>query len=172
MINHISIFRDLTLILTMVSIFTILVVTIHKLIRRAAFFQGMTAVLVAVSLSVLFLVALSPFLSVPVSGSGNAANSSVGYFYLLPGISLAVAAAVVFSQVLLLASRIPSGDNPLPSNGETDTKESGSLAAKPTLKLGRPKKTESKSPSALQKPAGKGKNEVKANDGIKGAATT
>jgi hypothetical protein len=156
---------------TLASIFTILVVTILKLIRQAAFFQGKTAVVMAVSLSLLFLVALSQFLAVPAAGPGNAENAPVGYFYLLPGVGLAVAAVVVLSQVLLLASRIPPSEEPPTSDGETYAKESKYSLAKPKSR-GRPKKTEAGRSPAAQKSGGKGKSEAKASSTAEGAATT
>jgi hypothetical protein len=118
MINHISILRELAMLVALASIFTILVVTILKLLRRAAFFQGTTAVIMAVSLSLLFLVVLSQSLAVPgeayyATGSGSEENAATDYFPL-PGIALAVAAAVVLSQVLLLASKTSPDEKPGP----------------------------------------------------------
>jgi len=63
--GYISIFQDLTLFVTLASVFIVLVVTLMKIVERAAFFQGKTAVLMAVALSILFLVALSQFLVGP-----------------------------------------------------------------------------------------------------------
>lgn len=143
MINHISILRDLTLIVTMASIFTVLVLMILTVLRRAAFFEGARAVAMAVSLSLLFLIALFQFLVFPTAASGNAANAPVGYFYLLPGVALAVAAAVVLSQVLLLASRIPPSEKLSTGDGETVAKESENSLTK-TKSRGRPKKKEDK----------------------------
>ena len=134
MFNYMTILKGLILLVTLVSIFTILLVTVLKIIRRASFFRGKTAVLIAVSLSLLFLVALSMLLIIPESGSDNSVNESTGYFYLLPGVGLTVAAAVVLSQILLLAA------NTLPSE------KSELLAKKPVnavvkaKSLGRPKK--------------------------------
>ena len=135
-----SILKEVPLVATLASIFAILVATILKVIKRAEFFYGKTAVLVAVSLSVLFLVALSQFLAEPpeayhAPGSGSGINAATRYF-LLPGVALGVAAAVVLSQVLLLASRMPPDENPEP------------LAKKPNLAVvkskspGKPKKKE------------------------------
>ena len=137
MINHISILRDLTLIVTMASIFTVLVVMILKVLRRAAFFEGARAVVMAVSLSLLFLIALSQFLVFPTTGSRNAVNAAVDYFYPLPWVALAVAAAVVLSQVLLLASRIPPSEEPEPI-----AKKSEQAVVEPKSP-GRPKKEKS-----------------------------
>ncbi|MHC4680388.1 MAG: hypothetical protein ACYTEK_17005 [Planctomycetota bacterium] len=139
MIDHILILRAITLSVTLVSIFTVLLATILKLIRQAAFFHGKMAVITAVALSLLFLVALFPFLAVPATGSGNTVDAPVGYFYVLPGVALTVAAAVVLSQVLLLAARIPPSEEPPAGVRETDAKKSKSSLAKPKAR-GRPKK--------------------------------
>jgi len=155
--NYISILKDLTLIVTMASIFTVLVVMILKLLRQAAFFEGVRAVAMAVSLSLLFLVAFSQFLLFPVTGSGNAVNAAVDYFYPLPWVALAVAAAVILSQVLLLASRIPPSEEPSAGDRKTDAKESEHSLAKPKSR-GRPKKKEEKpaeiKPKEATEPAG------------------
>jgi len=164
-------FPEIVLVASLASIFAILVVTILKLIRRAAFFQGTTAVITAVSLSALFLVALSPFLAVPTAASGNAANAPVGYFYPLPWVALAVATAVVLSQVLLLASRIPPSEELPTGDRKTDSKESEHSLSKPKSR-GRPKKAESKRPPVPQKSGGKGKGEAKASSAAEGAAIT
>jgi uncharacterized membrane protein YozB (DUF420 family) len=164
--NYISIVRELTLLVTLVSIFTVLVVTMLKLIRRAAFFQGKTAVTVAVSLALLFLVALSQFLVFPATGSGNAVNAAVDYFYPMPWVALAVAASVVLSQVMLLASRIPPSEKPEPPVKKTEH------AAVKSRSPGRPKKAESGRPPAPQESGVKGKNEAKKSTTTEGAATT
>ena len=135
--NYMTIVRGLTLSVSLVSIFTVLVVTVLKVIRRAAFFKGKTAVLMAVSLSLLFLVALSQFLIVPDPGSGNSVNAPVGYIYLLPGVGLTVAAAVVLSQILLLAGRTSPSEGP-----ELLAKKSVSAVVKAKTS-GRPKKEKS-----------------------------
>jgi len=72
---------------TLASIFAIFLVTILKVIKRAGFFHRKTAVLVAVSLSILFLVALSQFLVEPpdahhTPGSGSGINAATRYFLL------------------------------------------------------------------------------------------
>jgi len=166
-----SILKEVPLVATLASIFAILVVTILKVIKRAEFFYGKTAVLVAVSLSVLFLVALSQFLVEPpdahhTPGSGSGVNATTRYF-LLPGVALGVAAAVVLSQVLLLASRMPPDEK-----SEPPAKKPERFMVKPKSP-GRLKKAESKRPPVPQKPSGKGKNEAKASGGAaEGAATT
>ena len=151
MSNYMTIVRGLMLSVTLASIFAIFLVTILKVIKRAGFFHRKTAVLVAVSLSILFLVALSQFLVEPpdahhTPGSGSGINAATRYF-LLPGVALGVAAAVVLSQVLLLASRMPPDEKPEP------------LAKKPDLAVvknnspGRPKKKEKPAEKPSKEPA-------------------
>ena len=153
--NYISILPEVMLMLTLAAIFVILFVTILKILRQVSFFQGKTAIMMAVSLSVLFLVALSQFLAVPggayhVTGFGNEVNATAGYFWL-PKVAFAVAAAVVFSQVLLLASRTPLSDKPEP------VAQKHERAAAKRQPPGRPKKekgTEKESKEAT-KPVGR-----------------
>jgi len=146
--NYILILRELIRLLTAASILIVTTVTVLKIIRRAGFYSGKTGVLMAVSLSLLFLVALSEALVFPALGSGNEVNATVGYFYLLPWVALAVAAAVVLSQVMLLASRTSPNEKPSASDGKTDAKESEYSLAKPKSR-GRPKKKERK-PSEIK----------------------
>ena len=130
--------KELPLVATLASILAILVATILRVIKRAEFFHGKTAVLVAVSLSVLFLIALSQFLVEPpdayhTPGSGSGVNAATRYF-LLPGVALGIAAAVLLSQVLLLASRKPPGEKSEPLAEKSD------LAVVKSKTPGRPKK--------------------------------
>ena len=114
--NYLTIVRGLILAVTLASIFAISVVTILKVIKRAEFFSGWSRALVAVSLSILFLVALSQFLVGPhdtyhASGS-DSGISGVARYFLLPAVALGVAAAVLLSQVLLLASKTSPDERP------------------------------------------------------------
>ena len=132
--------KELPLVATLASILAILVATILRVIKRAEFFHGKTAVLVAMSLSVLFLIALSQFLVGPpeayhARGSGSGVNAATRYF-LLPGVALGIAAAVLLSQVLLLASRKPADEKPEPLGKKPD------LAVVKSKTPGRPKKKE------------------------------
>jgi uncharacterized membrane protein YozB (DUF420 family) len=116
MYDHMTIIRGSILAVTLGSIFAIVLVTMLKVIERAGFFHRKTAVLVAVSLSILFLVALSQFLVGPwdayhTAGSDSGINGVARYF-LLPGVALGVAAAVLLSQVLLLASKTLPEERP------------------------------------------------------------
>jgi hypothetical protein len=149
---YMTIVRGLILSVTLASIFAVFVVTILKIMRRAGFSHGKTAVLVAVSLSLLFLVALSQFFIGPgnayhAAGSDNAGNA-VARYVLPPGIALGVAAAVLLSQILLLASRARADEQP------------ESLAKKPERPVrskpsGRPKKvkTAETEPKEASKPS-------------------
>jgi hypothetical protein len=128
-----TIVRGLMLSVTLASIFAIFLVTILKVIKRAGFFHRKTAVVVSTAISILFLVALSQFL-VGQGGADDTAGPNSGF--LLPAVALGIAAAVLLSQVLLLANRMPPDEKPEP------------LAKKPDLAIvksnspGRPKKKE------------------------------
>lgn len=113
--HHMTIVRVLTLSVTLASIFTVLVVTVLKVIRQAAFYGGKTALLISGALSVLFLVALSEYLVGPSGAYHTAVSDSVvkaASHSLLPGVALGVAAAVLLSQVLLLASKTSPDEKP------------------------------------------------------------
>jgi hypothetical protein len=147
---YLTIVRGLTLLVTLASIFAISVVTILRVMKQAEFLSGRSRALVAVSLSVLFLVALSQFLvgsgdAYHTAGSSTVVSSATRYF-LLPGVALGVAAAVLLSQVLLLASRTPATEQP-----ETPAKkpERGLVKAKSP---GRPKKKD----KPVEKPSKEG----------------
>ena len=136
--HYVTIVQVITLLVTLASIFAISMVTILKVIKRAEFFSGQSRTLVTVSLSILFLVALSQFLVGPedayhTGASGIEVNSATRYF-LLPGVALGVAAAVLLSQVLLLASRTSADEQPEPL-----VKNSKQAVVKPKSP-GRPKK--------------------------------
>jgi len=157
--HYMTIVRGLTLAVTLVSIFAISVVTILRVINRAEFFSGRSRALVAVSLSVLFLVALSQFLVGPGDAyytvwSGSEVNSATRYF-LLPGVALGVAVAVLLSQILMLAGKTPSEEKPEP------------LAKKPERPVakskspGRPKKEQPERQTTPSRAGGKEKNETK-----------
>ena len=169
MSNYMTIVRGLMLSVTLASIFAILVVMILAILRQAAFFSRRSQALVAVSISILFLVAFSYFLV----GSGDVYRTT-GYenevkaagHSLLPGVALGIAAAVVLSQVMLLAS-------------QTSPEEKPELLAKkpesPVVKAkspGRPKKAEPGRPSTPQKPGGKVKSEAKTGSAGEAITTT
>jgi hypothetical protein len=106
-----TIIRAIILSVTIASIFVISVATLSKVIIRAAFFSEKTSVIVAVSLSILLLVPLILILVVP-AGPYEAAGSDSGIndiirCIILSGVALGVAGAVLLSQVMLLASKIP-----------------------------------------------------------------
>lgn len=123
--------------------------TVLKVIRRAAFYRGKTAVLIAGALFVLFLVALSQFLVGPgdaYQAAGSDSGVKAASHSLLPGVALGVAAAVVLSQILLLAGKTPPDEKP-----EALAKKSES-PAKPKSP-GRPKK-EKAAEKEVTKPVG------------------
>jgi hypothetical protein len=134
--HYLAIVRGLTLLVALASIFAISVVTILKVIKRAEFFSGRSSALVAVSLAVLLLVALSHFLVGPADAY-HAAGSDIAVemanHSLLPGVALGVVGAVLLSQILLLASRIRPNEESEPLAKEPE------LAIKPKSP-GRPKK--------------------------------
>jgi len=172
--QYMTILRGLILAVALASIFSISVATLLIIIKRAQFFSERSQALVAVSLSILFLVALSNFLIWPGYTNPNAGseiNVEVAGYSMLPGVALGVAAVVVLSQVLVLANKTP-----LNGNSDVITKGIVSHTNKPkntTVKSrpGRPKKVESKSPPVPQKPVGKGKKEAKTNSSVEGTAT-
>jgi hypothetical protein len=113
----------------------------------------------AVSLSVLSLVALSEVLVGPgqaYDGAGSAGGiTAVKHGSLLAGVALGISAAVVLSQVLILASKILPGE-------KLETRATKSdhplLAAKPR---GRRKKDQADLPLAKPKFRSRVKNEPK-----------
>ena len=113
--NFMSILRELILLVTLASIFAIFMVTVLKIIRRAAFYRGKTAILIAGALSVLFLVALSYFLvgsGYTYHIAGTDSSIEAVSHSLLSGVALGVAAADVISQILLLAGKTPPDEKP------------------------------------------------------------
>ncbi len=142
-------------VLSLAAILIVLLFTILRLLRAASFFQGKIAVIMAMCISILFIVGMSQLLVVP-GGMPNIAEANPGAsvavnYLLLPCLALAVAAAVVLSQVLLLASRIPPSEELSAGDRETDGKESECSLAK-AKSPGRPKK--------MDKPAEKESKEV------------
>lgn len=128
-------------VMTVVSLAAILIVlllTILRLLRAASFFQSNNAVIMALCISLLFIVGISQLLLVPTVIPGNVGSRGAVSHLLLPYLALAVAAAVVLSQVLLLASKILPSEELSAGEQETDVKEFVCSPAKP--KPGRPKK--------------------------------
>jgi len=142
--HYVTIVRGLILSLALASIFAISLVTILKVIKRAEFFSGRSSALVAVSLAILLLVALSHFLVRPADAYHTAGSDTVvemASHSLLPGVALGVAAGVLLSQVLLLASKIPPSEVTPSVERETVAGESECSPATPKSP-GRPKKQE------------------------------
>jgi hypothetical protein len=172
--QYMTILRGLMLAVALASIFAISVATLLIIINRAQFFSGRSRSLVAVSLSILFLVALSNFLIWPreaiLKADSEFAVKVAGYS-MLPGVALGVAAAVVLSQVLVLANKTTLNEKSVIGTKRTVSDGNKPKDTTAKSKPGRPKKVESKNPPALQKPAGKGKNEVKMNTSAEGTKT-
>jgi hypothetical protein len=171
MINYISL-QNIMLVVFGAAVFVIVLTTVHRTLQKTLF-QGRTATLMALAVSALCIVGMYQFLGAPDDSSrgpetGNQTNVTLNYL-LLPYLVLTV--AILLSQLLLFASKILPHDK-----SDVITKGTGSPVQKPKSvvaksKPGRPKKTESKIPPSTQKPAGKGKNEVKAKSSIEGTAT-
>ena len=158
--------QDIMLILFGVAVFVIVLTTVHKTLQKTLF-QGRTTIVMALAVSVLCIVGMYQFLGTPGDSSsgpqtGNKTNVTLNYI-LLPYVALAV--AILLSQLLLFASKILPCERPEAIAKSTQTK-----LAKPKSPC-RPKKKEpGRSPTA-QKPGGKGKSKAKANSPVEGATT-
>ena len=142
MYHYTTILREVILAVTLASIFTISLVTLLKVIKKAGFFLGKSGILVAVSLSVLLLVALFCFLvdsqAAYDAGESGGVMIAAGQS-LLPALALGIASAILLSQVLVLANKTPAKESFLEISGNTTpcTDEPKKTKVKP--KLGRPK---------------------------------
>jgi uncharacterized membrane protein len=134
----ITLLPEVMVLLTVASIFVILFVTVLKILKAVSFFQGKTTVVMTLSICVLCIIGLS--LAVPTATHNTAAGSrnvdGTLCYLLLPYVAMAVAAAVILSQVLLLASRVSPGER-----GGSSAEKSENMAAT-TKPRGRPKKKE------------------------------
>lgn len=167
--NYMTIVTGLILAVTLASIFAISVVTLLIIIKRAQFFSGRSGTLVAVSLLMLFSVALYEFfvgLGDAYHITGSDSGIKAVHHSSLHKVALVVAAAVVFSQVPLLANKISLNEKP-----EATTKKSERSIIKPKSP-GRPKKAESERPPTPPKSGGKEKNVAKISTGIERTTTT
>lgn len=168
-------FPRIVSVLSLAAILIVLLFTILSLFRAAAFFTGRISVIMALSTSLLFIIGISQLLVVP-GGMPNIAEVNPGTgvpvnYLLLSCLAPAVAADVVLSQVLLLASRIPPSENLPPGDPETHTQdtECSRVKSKPA---GRPKKTEIGLSPAPQKIGRKEKNGVEAGAVAEGTTIT
>ena len=162
MSSHISL-QDIMLVLFGVAVFVIVLTTVYKTLQKTLF-QGKTAIVMALAVSVLCIVGMYQFLGTPGDSSsgpeaGNKPNVTLNYI-LLPYVALAV--AILLSQLLLFASKILPGEKP-----EAIAKPTEPKLAKPKSP-GRPKKTEAGRSPAAQKPGGKGKSEAKVSSAAEG----
>ena len=136
--------QDIMLILFGVAVFVIVLTTVHKTLQKTLF-QGRTTIVMALAVSVLCIVGMYQFLGTPGDSSsgpetGNKTNVTLNYI-LLPYVALAV--AILLSQLLLFASKILPGEKP-----EAIAKSTKPKLAKPKSP-GKPKKTEAgRSPAA------------------------
>jgi hypothetical protein len=167
MSNYISL-QGIMLVLFGVAVFTIVLATVYRTLQKTLF-QGKTAILMALAVSALCIVGMYHFLEIPGDSpnsqeTGNKTNITLSYI-LLPYVCLAI--AILLSQLLLFASKVLSGEKPA-----AIAKPTKPWLVKPKTAVGRPKKVVSKSPPALQKPAGKGKNEAKTKNSVEETATT
>ncbi len=166
MTNHISL-QDIMLVLFGVAVFVIVLTTVYKTLHETLF-QGRTAILMALAVSVLCIVGMYQLLGTPGDSSsgletGNKTNVTLNYI-LLPYVALAV--AILLSQLLLFASKILLAEKPAAIAKSAEPKPAKSKSP------GRPKKTEAGRSPAAQKPGGKGKSEAKASSAVEEAATT
>jgi len=110
------------------AVFVIVLTTVHRTLQKTLF-KGRTAILMALAVSTLCIVGMYQFLGGPVgaSSSSNVENKThvTLNYILLPYVALAV--AILLSQLLLFASKI------LPSE------ESETIAKKTEPKLTKPK---------------------------------
>ncbi len=144
--------QDIMLVLFGVAVFVIVLTTVHKTLQKTLF-QGRTAILMALAVSVLCIVGMYQFLGAPGDPSsgadtGNKTNVTLNYI-LLPYVALAV--AILLSQLLLFASKILPGDK-----AEATTKPTEPKLAKPKSTAGSPKKEKpvEKQPKEVTKTAG------------------
>ena len=172
MINYISLQNIMSAVFG-AAVFVIVLTTVHRTLQKL--FQGRTAILMALAVSALCIVGMYQFLGAPGDSSrgpvtGNQTNVTLNYI-LLPYVALAV--AILLSQLLLFASKILPGDE-----SEAIAKDTGSLAQKQKSVVakpkppGRPKKEKPGSPLAAQKSVGKGKSEAKVIATVEETATT
>ena len=143
--NYISILPSVTLLVTLAATFAVLFAIMLKIFRGVAFFEGKTAVIMALCVCI---IGLSQFIVVP----GRVYNAPEAKSEIsvsgLPYFALAVAVAVILSQVLLLAGRIPPSEEPEPL-----AKKSEQVVVEPKSP-GRPKKPVEKPSKETSKPVG------------------
>jgi len=109
MINYIS-FQNIMLAVFGPAVFVIVLTTVHRTLQKTLF-QGRTAILMALAVSVLCIVGIYQFLGTSGDSSsgpetGNKTNVTLNYI-LLPYVALAV--AILLSQLLLFAGKMLTG---------------------------------------------------------------
>lgn len=134
MITH-TLLQNIMLVLFGAVIFVILLTTVHRTLQKTLF-KGRAAILMALAISALCIVGMYQFLWVPADPSSgpNAENKThvTLNYILLPYVALAV--AILLSQLLLFASKILPGEK-----SEAVGKEKKSLAQKPKSVVAKPK---------------------------------
>jgi hypothetical protein len=107
----ISFLPTLALLVSLAAIFVVLFLAVLKILKSVSLFQGRTAVIMASCVAILCIVGLAQLLVAPrTEYRGQDANQkleSTGGYILLPYVTLAVAAAVILSQLLLMAGKNP-----------------------------------------------------------------
>jgi hypothetical protein len=154
------ILRGVIMAAALVSIFAISIATLLIIIKRAQYFSGRTCTLVAISLSILLLVALSNFLIGHRDDDPNVISKirvkTPGHSQL-PGVALGVAAAVLLSQVLVLVNKTPQEENSDVITKKTLSNANNHKNTTVKSKPGRPKKKDKhteKSTKDMTKTAG------------------
>ena len=145
MSNYISP-QNIMLVLFGAAVFVIVLTTVHRTLQKTLF-KGRTAILMALAVSALCIVGMYQFLggSVGASSSSNVENKThvTLNYILLPYVALAV--AILLSQLLLFASKILPGDE-----SEAIAKPIEPKLAKPKSTAGRPKKKNKTSPGCTK----------------------
>ncbi len=158
MSNYIPL-HDIMLLLFGAAVFVIVLATVHRTLRKTLF-QGKTAIFMSLAVSALCIVGMYQLLGAPGDSSsgpetGDKTNVTLNYI-LLPYVALAV--AILLSQLLLFVSKILPGDEAnaiMKRTGSRDEK-SKSVLEKPKSP-GRPKKKEKSAetkPKEATEPAG------------------
>jgi hypothetical protein len=146
---------------SLAAIFIVLLTTMLKILKAVSFFQGAQVWVMAVSVAILCILGMvAPVGTYSSVDSDSQIEVTISYL-LVSYMALAVAVAVILSQVILLASRISPNEKP-----ESDARKSEHplMVAKPR---GSRKKEEADLPLAKPKPHGRPKKEKLAEAQLK-----
>ena len=116
---------------TLAAIFIVLFLAVLKILKNVSLFDGNTAVIMASCVAVLCIVGLAQLLVAPrtqyraVEAGQNV--KPAGRYELLPYVALAVAAAVILSQLLLIAEKTTATKEPqvVPPNSDPKAVQAG-----------------------------------------------